>query len=127
MLDFFFKSLRDKNLTMKFLRISLLENRDRMNLQYISTRHFIHSILLSFSGVRYVELTSKLIELLLEYRATKISNDSRENQMSCIVNLLTFYSDEYKRDDLYVKYLKELATLHEKCHNQAEAGFTILR
>ena len=79
------------------------------------------------SGVRYVELTSKLIELLLEYRATKISNDSRENQMSCIVNLLTFYSDEYKREDLYVKYLKELATLHEKCHNQAEAGFTILR
>ena len=112
---------------MKFLRMSLLENRDRMNLHYISTRHFIHLILPSFSGVRYVELTSKLIELLLEYRATKISNDSRENQMSCIVNLLTFYSDEYKRDDLYVKYLKELATLHEKCHNQAEAGFTILR
>ena len=112
---------------MKFLRMSLLENRDRMKLHYISTRHFIHSILPSFSGVRYVELTSKLIELLLEYRATKISNDSRENQMSCIVNLLTFYSDEYKRDDLYVKYLKELATLHEKCHNQAEAGFTILR
>ena len=44
-----------------------------------------------------------------------------------LVNLLTFYMTEYKHDDLYVKYLKELAFLHEKCHNQAEAGFTILR
>ena len=80
------------------------------------------------SGIWYVEMTSRLIELLLEYRTTCHSNDSRENQMSCIANLLDFYSSsEINREDLYVKYLKELSALHEKCQNQTEAGFTVLQ
>ena len=78
-------------------------------------------------GIRYINLTSRLIELLLEYRNTQTSKDStKENQMSCIVNLLDFYSD-ISREDLYIKYLKELSALHEKCQNHAEAGFTILQ
>jgi dedicator of cytokinesis protein 1 len=78
------------------------------------------------SGTKYVELSAKLMELLLEYRTTNISNDSKENQMSCIVNLLDFY-ERIGREDLYIKYLKELTSLHEKCQNHAEAGYTILQ
>ena len=46
--------------------------------------------------------------------------------MSCCVHLLDFYH-EIGREELYVKYLKKLSTLHEQCHNWAEAGFTIMQ
>ena len=75
-------------------------------------------------GTEYVDITGKLIKLLLNYRFH--SNDSKENQMSCIVNLLFFYQ-EIGREDLYEKYLRELADLHLKYQNHAESGFTILQ
>lgn len=78
------------------------------------------------SGTRYVKMASRLIDLLLEYRTVSHQNESKEIQMSCIVNLLNFYQ-EIGREELYVKYIKKLATLHEQCHNWAEAGFTIMQ
>ena len=77
-------------------------------------------------GVKYVELTAQLIKHLLEYRTTKRANDSRMNLMSCTVDLIDFY-DSIHRDELYVKYLKELSRLHEKYESHAEAGFAILK
>ena len=76
------------------------------------------------SGTKYVETTSKLIKLLLDYRDSR--TDSKENQMSCIVNLLYFYQD-IQRDDLYSDYIRELADLHKKSLNFTEAGFCLLR
>ncbi len=78
------------------------------------------------SGTQYVRMVVKLMELLLEYRTTVAMGDSKENQMSCIVNLLDFY-EKIGREELYVKYLKELSGLHERCHNYAEAGCTIMQ
>ena len=71
----------------------------------------------------FVEIASKLIDILFD-RNTK---DLIEHQMSSNVRLLNFYSNQYKRDDLFVKYTKELVELHGKCQNKAEEGFTILK
>ena len=84
-------------------------------------------------GIKYVKLTSRLIELLLDYRDTKISNDSKMNLMSCTDNLINFYNPDTCPDladnilELYVKYLRELSELHQKSQHLAEAGFTILK
>ena len=85
-------------------------------------------------GIKYVKLTTRLIELLLDYRDTKISNDSKMNLMSCTVNLINFYNPDNIHGDLaanilelYVKYLRELSELHQKSQHHAEAGFTILK
>ena len=75
------------------------------------------------SVVSFVEMTSKLIDILLD-RNTKYLI---EHIMSSDVRLLNFYSNQYKRDDLFVKYTKNLVELHEKCHNKTEQGFTILK
>jgi len=75
------------------------------------------------SVVPFVEMTSKLIDILLD-RNTKYLI---EHIMSSDVRLLNFYSNQYKRDDLFVKYTKDLVELHGKCHNKTEEGFTILK
>ena len=81
-------------------------------------------ITLCESGTAYVDMTSQLIRMLLDYQFYR--TDSKDNQMSCLVNLLYFYQD-IDRDDLYAKYLRELADLHQKCQNYTEAGFSLLR
>lgn len=45
--------------------------------------------------------------------------------MSCIVNLLDFYLT-INCEELYIKYVKKLASLHEQCSNWAEAASTLL-
>ena len=50
--------------------------------------------------------------------------ESRDNQMSCIVNLLEFYS-EHHREEMFVRHLKKLYDLHIECENWPEAGFTL--
>ena len=75
------------------------------------------------SGTRLVRTVGKLMELLLEFRSIE-KEDSKENQMSCIVNIYDFYKGiEY--DELYVKYLMKLCSLHEQCENWAEAASTL--
>ena len=67
------------------------------------------------------------MELLLEYRRiTKEQEDVKENQMSCIKNLLDFYQRK-KIDTLYKTYLRRLSDLHKDCNNWAEASFTLLQ
>ena len=75
------------------------------------------------SVVPFVEMTSKLIDILLD-RNTK---DLIQHRMSSNVRLLNFYSNQYKRDDLFIRYTKELAELHGKARNKVEEGFTILK
>ncbi|XP_071948204.1 dedicator of cytokinesis protein 1-like isoform X2 [Antedon mediterranea] len=75
-------------------------------------------------GIRFVELISKLMDRLLDYRAT-LHDENKENKMSCTVNLLNFYKD-IERQEMYVRYLYKLADLHLDCDNFTEAGFTLL-
>ena len=66
---------------------------------------------------------TRLMELLLEYRSIR-QEESRDNQMSCIVNLLEFYN-EHRREEMFIRHLKKLYDLHMECENWAEAGFTL--
>ena len=74
-------------------------------------------------GSRFVSTVTRLMELLLEYRSIR-QEESRDNQMSCIVNLLDFYS-EHGREEMFARHLKKLYDLHIECENWAEAGFTL--
>eukprot|EP00057_Strongylocentrotus_purpuratus_P006618 XP_011661092.1 PREDICTED: dedicator of cytokinesis protein 1 isoform X2 [Strongylocentrotus purpuratus] len=78
---------------------------------------------LNQSGVHFVNLVTKLLDRLLDYRAI-IHTDNKENRMSCIVNLLNFYKD-MDRQDMYTRYLYKLCDLHLECDNYTEAGFTL--
>eukprot|EP00095_Tigriopus_kingsejongensis_P007920 maker-scaffold1210_size55525-snap-gene-0.17 protein:Tk07920 transcript:maker-scaffold1210_size55525-snap-gene-0.17-mRNA-1 annotation:"dedicator of cytokinesis protein 1 isoform x3" len=77
------------------------------------------------SGSKFVRTTTKLMEILLEYRTT-LHDEGKEVQMYCVANLLKFY-ESISSQELYVKYIKKLGHLHESCHNWAEAGCTLLQ
>ena len=84
-------------------------------------------IALKESGTAFVELVSKLMESLLEYRTISMeTTEIYENQMSCILKLAEFYN-QIKYEQLYSKYLKKLCNLHEMSNNWAEAAFTLLQ
>ncbi|XP_060530077.1 dedicator of cytokinesis protein 1 isoform X2 [Cylas formicarius] len=74
-------------------------------------------------GVRFVKTVCRLMENLLEYRDI-IYSDNKENIMSCIVNLLDFYS-EINKKEMYIRYLNKLFDLHLECDNYTEAAFTL--
>lgn len=74
-------------------------------------------------GVKFVKIVSRLMESLLEYRHI-ISDDNKENTMSCTVNLLDFYS-EINKKEMYIRYLNKLFDLHIECDNYTEAAFTL--
>ncbi|XP_028391608.1 dedicator of cytokinesis protein 1-like [Dendronephthya gigantea] len=80
---------------------------------------------LCHDGKRFVETITTLLEKLLDYRTVLNSDDSIDNRMSCIVNLLNFYK-EIKRDEMYIRYLYKLYELHVSVLNYTEAAFTLL-
>ncbi|XP_067879106.1 dedicator of cytokinesis protein 5 isoform X2 [Heterodontus francisci] len=79
---------------------------------------------LATSGEAFVLLVTSLLENLLDYR-TIMHDESKENQMSCTVNVLTFYKEK-KREDIYIRYLYKLRDLHRDCENYTEAAYTLL-
>uniref|UniRef100_T1IIV8 Dedicator of cytokinesis protein 1 n=1 Tax=Strigamia maritima TaxID=126957 RepID=T1IIV8_STRMM len=74
-------------------------------------------------GLRFVKTVTRLIERLLEYRAI-VTDENKENRMSCTVNLLEFYN-EINRKEMYIRYLYKLSDLHLECDNYTEAAFTL--
>ena len=64
-----------------------------------------------------------LMERLLEYRSI-ITDENRENRMSCTVNLLNFYNG-IGRQEMYIRYLNKLCDLHLECDNFTEAAYTL--
>ncbi|KAL2077285.1 hypothetical protein ACEWY4_026789 [Coilia grayii] len=72
----------------------------------------------------FVSLVTGLLERLLDYRAVR-SDDSRNNKMSCTVNLLNFYKD-INREAMYIRYLYKLRDLHVDIENYTEAAYTLL-
>ncbi|XP_053125035.1 dedicator of cytokinesis protein 5 isoform X1 [Hemicordylus capensis] len=79
---------------------------------------------LSSSGEVFALLVSSLLENLLDYR-TILHDGSKENRMSCTVNLLNFYKEK-KREDIYIRYLYKLRDLHTGSENFTEAAYTLL-
>uniref|UniRef100_A0A3Q2TB99 Dedicator of cytokinesis 2 n=1 Tax=Fundulus heteroclitus TaxID=8078 RepID=A0A3Q2TB99_FUNHE len=72
----------------------------------------------------FVSLVKGLLTRLLDYRAV-MSDDSRNNRMSCTVNLLNFYKD-INREGMYIRYLYKLRDLHLEGENYTEAAYTLL-
>uniref|UniRef100_A0A665TY80 Dedicator of cytokinesis 2 n=1 Tax=Echeneis naucrates TaxID=173247 RepID=A0A665TY80_ECHNA len=72
----------------------------------------------------FVALVKGLLVRLLDYR-TVMSDDSRNNRMSCTVNLLNFYKD-INREEMYIRYLYKLRDLHLEGENYTEAAYTLL-
>lgn len=81
-----------------------------------------HSIL-KYDGVLFVDMVTKLLERLLEYRCL-INDESKENRMACTVSLLEFYS-EVNRKEMYIRYVNKLRDLHLEFKNYTEAAFTL--
>uniref|UniRef100_A0A673MML4 Dedicator of cytokinesis protein 1-like n=1 Tax=Sinocyclocheilus rhinocerous TaxID=307959 RepID=A0A673MML4_9TELE len=79
---------------------------------------------LAKSGETFVTLVVRLLERLLDYR-TIMHDESKENRMSCTVNVLNFYK-EIEREEMYIRYLYKLCDLHKECDNYTEAGYTLL-
>uniref|UniRef100_A0A8C8S564 Dedicator of cytokinesis 2 n=1 Tax=Pelusios castaneus TaxID=367368 RepID=A0A8C8S564_9SAUR len=63
----------------------------------------------------FVNLVKGLLEKLLDYRAV-MSDESKDNRMSCTVNLLVWAS----------LYLYKLRDLHLDCENYTEAAYALL-
>ncbi|XP_018575461.1 dedicator of cytokinesis protein 2 isoform X2 [Anoplophora glabripennis] len=74
-------------------------------------------------GIKFVKIVSRLMESLLEYRQI-ITDENKENTMSCTVNLLDFYS-EINKKEMYIRYLNKLFDLHLDCDNFTEAAYTL--
>ncbi|KAF5292477.1 hypothetical protein FQA39_LY14024 [Lamprigera yunnana] len=74
-------------------------------------------------GVKFVKIVTRLMERLLEYRCI-ITDENKENRMSCTVNLLDFYS-EINRKEMYIRYVNKLCDLHLECDNYTEAAYTL--
>ena len=90
--------------------------------QFQSQQSKKHSTLRD-QGLKFVRTVTHLIERLLEYRSI-ITDENRENRMSCTVNLLNFYS-EIGRQEMYIRYLNKLCDLHLECDNFTEAAYTL--
>ncbi|XP_077992462.1 dedicator of cytokinesis protein 1-like isoform X2 [Glandiceps talaboti] len=75
------------------------------------------------TGSEFVKLVIRLLERLLDYR-TILTDENKENRMSCTVNLLNFYK-EIERQEMYLRYLYKLCDLHLECDNYTEAAFTL--
>ncbi|XP_039295839.1 dedicator of cytokinesis protein 1 [Nilaparvata lugens] len=74
-------------------------------------------------GTRFVKMIKRLMERLLEYRNV-ITDENKENRMSCTVSLLDFYS-EINRKEMYIRYVNKLCDLHLECDNFTEAAYTL--
>ncbi|XP_023601649.1 LOW QUALITY PROTEIN: dedicator of cytokinesis protein 1 [Myotis lucifugus] len=79
---------------------------------------------LAKTGETFVRLVVRLMERLLDYR-TIMHDESKENRMSCTVNVLNFYK-EIEREEMYIRYLYKLCDLHKECDNYTEAAYTLL-
>ncbi|XP_053496673.1 dedicator of cytokinesis protein 1 isoform X1 [Ictalurus furcatus] len=79
---------------------------------------------LAKNGENFVSLVVRLLERLLDYR-TIMHDESKENRMSCTVNVLNFYK-EIEREEMYIRYLYKLCDLHKECDNYTEAAYTLL-
>ncbi|XP_044136813.1 dedicator of cytokinesis protein 2 isoform X2 [Bufo gargarizans] len=88
-------------------------------LDYAKKHPYIFKMVESF-----VTLIKGLLERLLDYRAV-VTDESKDNWMSCTVNLLNFYKD-INREAMYIRYLYKLRDLHLDCENYTEAAYTLL-
>uniref|UniRef100_A0A8B9CUW4 Dedicator of cytokinesis 2 n=1 Tax=Anser brachyrhynchus TaxID=132585 RepID=A0A8B9CUW4_9AVES len=86
--------------------------------------HYMQLFEIKLYECNFVNLVKGLLEKLLDYR-TVMNDESKDNRMSCTVNLLNFYKD-INREGMYIRYLYKLRDLHLDCENYTEAAYTLL-
>ncbi|XP_008197863.2 dedicator of cytokinesis protein 1 isoform X2 [Tribolium castaneum] len=89
----------------------------------IMMEHCSQHATMNETGIKFVKTVTRLMERLLEYRCI-ITDENKENRMSCTVSLLDFYA-EINRKEMYIRYLNKLYDLHLECDNYTEAAYTI--
>ncbi|XP_034947378.1 dedicator of cytokinesis protein 3 [Chelonus insularis] len=77
------------------------------------------------SGTAFITSVTRLLERLLDYRSVIQGDENRDKRMSCTVNLLNFYKNEFNRKEMYLRYIYKLQDLHLAAENYTEAGFTM--
>ncbi|XP_053971096.1 dedicator of cytokinesis protein 3 isoform X2 [Hylaeus volcanicus] len=77
------------------------------------------------SGTAFITSITRLLERLLDYRSVIQGDENRDKRMSCTVNLLNFYKNEFNRKEMYLRYIYKLHDLHLAAENYTEAGFTM--
>ncbi|KAK0167462.1 hypothetical protein PV327_004857 [Microctonus hyperodae] len=77
------------------------------------------------SGTAFITSVTRLLERLLDYRSVIQGDENRDKRMSCTVNLLNFYKNEFNRKEMYLRYIYKLHDLHLAAENYTEAGFTM--
>ncbi|XP_015108826.1 dedicator of cytokinesis protein 3 isoform X1 [Diachasma alloeum] len=77
------------------------------------------------SGTAFITSVTRLLERLLDYRNVIQGDENRDKRMSCTVNLLNFYKNEFNRKEMYLRYIYKLHDLHLAAENYTEAGFTM--
>ncbi|XP_024223955.1 dedicator of cytokinesis protein 3 isoform X3 [Bombus impatiens] len=77
------------------------------------------------SGTAFITSITRLLERLLDYRSVIQGDENRDKRMSCTVNLLNFYKNEFNRKEMYLRYIYKLHDLHLVAENYTEAGFTM--
>ncbi|CAI5449783.1 unnamed protein product [Caenorhabditis angaria] len=82
--------------------------------------------LMSNGGEELIERIDRLLTLLIEYYEVATNTECVDNLMSRIVQLMRYY-DQYNHEELYVKYIYKLYTLHMSYGNNIEAAKSLLR
>ncbi|XP_051163357.1 dedicator of cytokinesis protein 3 isoform X2 [Leptopilina boulardi] len=77
------------------------------------------------SGIVFITSVTRLLERLLDYRSVIQGDENRDKRMSCTVNLLNFYKNEFNRKEMYLRYIYKLHQMHLEAENYTEAGFTM--
>ncbi|KAK3743713.1 hypothetical protein QZH41_012379, partial [Actinostola sp. cb2023] len=88
------------------------------------TERFIIHPQLSKQGIEFVQMATKLLERLLDYRTVVQGDDNNDNRMSCTVNVLNFYKD-IRREEMFIRYVYKLCDLHLAVGNFTEAAYTL--
>jgi len=76
-------------------------------------------------GQALINSITKLLALLLDYRAVIEGDENKDKRMSCTVSLLKFYKEEINRNEMYIRYIYKLRDLHLPSENYTEAAFTL--
>ncbi|XP_052779657.1 dedicator of cytokinesis protein 4-like isoform X2 [Mya arenaria] len=77
------------------------------------------------NGPQFVLSVTHLLERLLDYRQVVDGDENKDKRMHCTFNILNFYRDEIKREEMYIRYVNKLHELHMVANNHAEAGLTL--
>lgn len=111
--------------------LDLFMNLDRGNGRFVENfDHILRRLMRERSpswearGLKLVGSVTRLMQLLLNYRQSLEMHDNGSKQMSCLVDLLSFYKDQ-ERMDIYLKYLFKLCDMHLEMGNHTEAALTL--